>query len=137
MKVKNWIENQHEIYNFKLVEQKGDNHFVSSIYNINGINNTEFPFTLYADENGMPSGFNSSLAPFAYFNIAEGVSGNDILRAAGNCLSGELIFKRSWLRKSVYYIEFNFETFKGKARLSPSYSSDKLIKKYCKGYTKK
>lgn len=54
-------------------------------------------FRVSANDQGVPSVFDTAVFPFEHFNIAEYVTSEDILAAAEHCLTGRLRTRKDFL----------------------------------------
>ena len=106
-----WLAALGKKYKINIVVTKGDNHFVSKTYDITDPMGNGLGFRVSANDQGVPSVFDTAVFPFEHFNIAEYVTSEDILAAAEHCLTGRLRTRKDFLGR--YRLDFDLSTFKG------------------------
>lgn len=110
-----WLQNVEKKYEVVISIEEGDNSFIAKTYTFTDPRGQGLGFKISLDDKLSPSIFDCIEFPFNRFNKAENVSPEDILEAASRCLTGELLFKKSFFNNK-YKIEFNLPTFSGHSR---------------------
>lgn len=113
-----------------------DNHFTKYQYDFTDPEGKGMNFSLFLNDERVPTVFTTQDFVFHWFNSAEGASPAQLLNAAEKCLTGELSFKKRILKG--YTLEFSYAGFSasGKNKKGRSIGGGRLSG-YKRGYQKK
>lgn len=131
MSIDNWIEEKKQEYilDIKVVEHKTD--FNKYEYIITDPHQTALNFTILANEAKDAAAFMTETFKFGWFNIAEGHSSEDILKAASHCLDGSLELTQTLFGR----LGLKFESVEGKVEKNAQLSQT-VLSGYKRGYEK-
>lgn len=128
----NWLNNVQNRYSVEIRKRDGESHFNETVYSFKDPHEIGLTFEVSFNHENMPSLFTAEPFVFQWFNLAEGASSDDILKAADACLIGDLHFRKAFISKK-YSLEFNLESFKGKS--NAVWANEEDIANYLKGYS--